>query len=202
MPLLIPIALSLASVSAQNCRCTSGSRCWPSDSEFKALASKVSQPLIHPIPPATPCYDSAAGNCTDVIANWHNSIWRSDQPGAAEFTNYETYTFENGTIQGCYLNTTLGVPCRQGNVPVIGVDARTPEDIQEAVRFAGKHNLRLVIKNTGYLPPSFTQFGFLRADRGFSQTRLSWKELCQGFVLNMDPSYEGHHFPPVILSHW
>ena len=35
-------------------------------------------------------------------------------------------------------------------VPVIGVDARMPGDVQEAVKFAGSHNLRLVIKNTGY----------------------------------------------------
>ena len=149
---LLTIALSLTSVSlkpAQTCRCTSGSGCWPSDSEFETLASKVSQPLIRPVPPATPCYDSAAGNCTDVLIGWYNGIWRSDQPGAAEHTNYETYTFPNGTIQGCYLNTTLDIPCQQGSVPVIGVGARTPEDIQEAVIFARDHNLRLVIKNTG-----------------------------------------------------
>ena len=164
----LTIALSLTSVSAQNCRCTSGSGCWPSDSEFQTLASKVSQPLIRPIPPATPCYDSTVGNCTDVIAGWYNSIWRSDQPGAAEHTNYETYAFPNGTIQGCYLNTTLGIPCQQGNVPVVGVDARTPEDIQEAVKFAGNHNLRLVIKNTGWvIRPTFTQFGFLQVGLRF-----------------------------------
>ena len=149
---LLTIALGLTPVipkSTRSCRCTSGSDCWPSDSEFQSLASKVSQPLVHPIPPATSCYDSAAGNCTDAIAGWHNGIWRSDQSGAAEHTNRETYTFPNGTIHGCYLNTSLGIPCQQGSVPVIGVDARTPSDIQEAVRFAGKHNLRLVIKNTG-----------------------------------------------------
>ena len=159
---LLAIALSLTLVSAHNCHCTSG---WPSDSEFQTLASKLSQPLIHPVPPATPCYDSTAGNCTDVLAGWYTGIWRSDQPGAAQNSNYETYTFPNGTIQGCYFNTTLGIACRQGSVPVIGVDARTPEDIQEAVRFAGSHNLRLVIKNTGCVncPPP-TQFGFLRAD--------------------------------------
>jgi len=146
---LLAIALSLTSISAQNCRCTFGSGCWPSDSEFQILVSKVSQPLIRPIPPATPCYDPTAGNCADVIAGWSDSVWRSDQPGAAESSNYETYTFPNGTIQGCYLNTTLGIPCQQGSVPVIGVDARTPEDIQEAVIFARKHNLRFVIKSTG-----------------------------------------------------
>jgi hypothetical protein len=149
---LLTVALSLTSaLTTNNCRCTSGSDCWPSDSEFQSLASKVSQPLIHPVPPATPCYDSAAGNCTDVRAGWFNGMWRSNQSGAAEHTNWETYILPNGTIQACYLNTTLGFPCQQGSVPVIGVDARTPDDIQEAVRFAGNHNLRLVIKNTGYL---------------------------------------------------
>jgi len=149
---LLTVALGFTLVfskQTQNCRCTSGSECWPSDSEFQTLASAVSQPLIHPVPPATPCYDSAAGNCTDVLAGWQNGTWRANQPGAAQLTNWETYTFPDGTIQGCYLNTSLSIPCQQGSVPVIGVDARTPEDIQEAVKFAGKHNLRLVIKNTG-----------------------------------------------------
>jgi len=146
---LLIIALCFTSAFANNCRCTFGSQCWPSDSVFQTLASQVSQPLIHPAPPATPCYNSASGNCSDVRAGWFNGVWRSDQPGASEHTNWETYTFSNGTIQACYLNTTLGVPCQQGGVPVIGVDARTPNDIREAVNFAAKHNLRLVIKNTG-----------------------------------------------------
>ena len=160
---LLTAALGITSVIStatnRNCRCTSESGCWPSASEFQTLASKVSQPLIYPIPPATPCYDSVAGNCTDVLAGWLNGLWRSNQSGASEITNWETYTFPNGTIQGCYLNTTLGFPCQQGSVPVIGVDARTPDDIQEAVIFAGKHNLRLVIKNTGRVRLSFLTVG-------------------------------------------
>ena len=35
--------------------------------------------------------------------------------------------------------------------PVIGVDARSPKDIQAAVSFASKHNLRLVIENTRFV---------------------------------------------------
>jgi len=56
----------------------------------------------------------------------------------------------NGTLEACFLNTTLGFPCSQGSVSVVGVDARSPEDIQAAVNFAAKYNLRLVIKNTGH----------------------------------------------------
>jgi len=82
-----------------------------------------------------------------VLAGWNNGVWRSDQPGAADHTNWET--FPDGTIQACYLDTSLGVARQQGNVPVIGVDAITPGDIQEAVNFVREHNLRLVIKNTG-----------------------------------------------------
>ena len=149
---LLTITLSLTTVlsgSARNCRCTFESECWPSNFEFQALTSRVSRPLLYPVPPATPCYNSTAGDCNNVLAGWNNGVWRSDQSGAADHTNWETYTFPNGTIQACYLNTLLGVACQQGNVPVIGVDASTPSDIQEAVNFVRKHNLRLVIKNTG-----------------------------------------------------
>jgi hypothetical protein len=153
LKILLFIALNPTSILSkqgrQNCRCTYGSECWPSNPDFQTLTSQVSQPLLYPAPPATPCYNSAVGNCSDVQASWFNAIWRSDQPGAAEHTNWETYTFLNGTIEACYLNTTLGIPCRQGSVPVIGVDARTPEDIQAAVKFVAKHDLRLVIKGTG-----------------------------------------------------
>jgi hypothetical protein len=60
---LLTIALGLTPIfsnSIRNCRCTSGSECWPSDSEFQTFASQVSQPLIHPAPPALPCYNPAS----------------------------------------------------------------------------------------------------------------------------------------------
>ena len=65
-------------------------------------------------------------------------------------TNFEALISPHGTpLETCYLNTSLGASCRQGDVPVIGVDARSVDDIRTAVKFAVKHNLRVVIKNTG-----------------------------------------------------
>ncbi|PIL35787.1 hypothetical protein GSI_02517 [Ganoderma sinense ZZ0214-1] len=85
------------------------------------------------------------------IQGWFDGNWRANHSGAMQNINYEAYIFPNGTIDACYLNTTLGAPCRQGSVSVIGVDARTVEDIQAAVMFAAKHEgLRLVVKNTGH----------------------------------------------------
>ena len=160
---IVPILV--ANKVSSTCRCLFGDPCWPNDGEFANLANQLSQPLLHPLPPPSPCYPVSApsGNCSDVIANYKNEQWRSDQPGAMEDTAYEVYIFPNKTISACYFNTTLGVPCTQGSVPPVGVDARSAADIQAAVKFSKKHNLKLVVKNTGhdFLGRSIAYGGFL-----------------------------------------
>lgn len=149
----LPLVLAQAATSSNDCRCLYGQPCWPSEQDFTSLSSNLSQPLIRPIPPASPCYPigNPSGNCSDVQLNWKDSNWRADQSGAYENTNFETFTNKNGSISACYLNTTLNLPCEQGSVPPIGVDAMTVGDVQTAVRFAVRHNLRLVVKNTGWV---------------------------------------------------
>ena len=134
---------------AATCRFLYGDSCWPSDSKFSQLAAQVSQPLVHPLPAASPCYSGSDSECAQVQASWTDPLWRSSQVGAMQSINYETFTFPNGTIEACYLNTALGVPCGQGSVSVIGVDARSVSDVQAAVKFAADNNLRLAVKNTG-----------------------------------------------------
>jgi hypothetical protein len=73
--------------------------------------------------------------------------------------NFESYIFENGTIDACYYNTTLRYPCDQGNIPILGVNVQQISDIQAAVRFAKQHNLRLIVKNTGYISILVGVFG-------------------------------------------
>ncbi|KAG7095769.1 hypothetical protein E1B28_006474 [Marasmius oreades] len=151
--LLATSLLSLTSGSVgSDCKCPYGDACWPSDSEFEHLSSQISQPIIRPTPPQAVCYPASnpSGNCTDVQTNIFNGNWVSDRAGAYQNINFQAYISPNGTVSSCYLNATLGFPCEQGNIPPIGVDARSAADIQAAVRFAAKHNLRLVVKNTGH----------------------------------------------------
>jgi len=113
--------------------------------------------LIKPIPPASACYPPSnpeSENCTEVLSHLSDASWRSNLPGAMQVINFESYTFKNGTINACYYNTSLGFPCKQGNVPVLGVEATTVSDIQATLKFVTEHNLRLIIKNTGYNPLS------------------------------------------------
>ncbi|KAI6024238.1 hypothetical protein EDC04DRAFT_2934018 [Pisolithus marmoratus] len=144
--------LAGAPVNSTGCLCTYGQPCWPTADQFAELESQVSQPLIYPVPSASACYpaNDPSGNCTQVVQGWTDGNWRSSLPGAMEEPNFESFIFKNGTISACYLNTSLGVPCEQGSVPVIGVDARTPQDIQAAVSFALRYNIKLVVKNTGH----------------------------------------------------
>ncbi|RPD61130.1 FAD-binding domain-containing protein [Lentinus tigrinus ALCF2SS1-6] len=149
---LLIFLLALPQISlAARCRCLYGDLCWPNESEFAQLSGQVSQPLLLPVPPARPCYISAnSSQCAEVIVGWNDGNWRANQTGAMQSPNFETFAFNNGTIDACYINTALDVPCRQGSVSVIGVDARSVGDIQAAVKFAAKHNLRLAVKNTGH----------------------------------------------------
>ncbi|KAF9236143.1 hypothetical protein BU15DRAFT_64240 [Melanogaster broomeanus] len=116
------------------------------------LQSQLSQPLVYPLPTAAACYPTSdpSGNCTDVIQNSEDGNWRSSMPGSMQFDNFETFMFKNGTIDSCYINTTITGSCGQGRVPVIGVDARSVTDIQAAINFAVKYSLKLVVKNTGH----------------------------------------------------
>ena len=138
--------------TTDSCRCLYGQSCWPSESEFSKLATRLTRPLLHPVPPASPCYPTSApsSSCSGVITNFSNSQWRSDQPGAMQNTNFESFTSIDGTTSACYLDTSLKTPCGLGSIPPVGVDARTPSDVQVAVTFANIHNLKLVVKSTGH----------------------------------------------------
>ena len=149
---LLAIGRSLTAwAGSSGCLCTFGQSCWPSASTFSQLQSLVSQPLVYPLPSASACYPPSdpSGNCTAVLENWYDANWRSSMPGSMEAPNFETFMFQNGTIDACYLNTTITGACEQGSVPVIGVDVRSVGDIQAAVTFAVQQNLKLVVKNTG-----------------------------------------------------
>ncbi|KAI0363913.1 FAD-binding domain-containing protein [Pilatotrama ljubarskyi] len=151
---LLPLSGSVtgAAVATSQCRCLFGDACWPSASAFSKLAKQVSQPLLRPLPPASPCYPASdpSGNCDAVHKLWTDASWRANQSGAMQGANFETFVFKNDTTSACFMNTSLDIPCTQGSVPVVGVDARTDADVQAAVQFVAAHNLRLVVKSTGH----------------------------------------------------
>lgn len=55
--------------------------------------------------------------------------------------------FTNGS---CLPFSPVSKPCTLGNLIVYAVDVSTPEHVSEALKFATKHNIRVVVRNTGH----------------------------------------------------
>ena len=193
------LSLFAANKATSTCRCLYDQLCWPKENEFATLATQLSQPLLHPLPPASPCYppSTPSGNCSIVIANYTNGNWRSDQPGSMQNTNFEAFIFPNDTISACYLNATLGFPCGQGSVPPVGVDARSASDVQAAINFVKQHNLKLAVKNTGhdYLGRSTARGGFLIWTHFMKDMSYNSTFIPQGAPVSTENTFNGK-FPP------
>lgn len=133
----------------RTCRCLATDPCWPSVDTWNQLNTSLSGGLVAVVPPAKPCHGENINEaeCQNVHKNWNDGFWRSDQPGALINVNFEIMSNETW---GCQLNVSASTPCTQGNLPVLAARVTSLADVQKAVRFAAKHNLRLVIKNSGH----------------------------------------------------
>lgn len=151
---LLVSALLAAPTSAGNlgraprCKCTANNSCWPSQRAFSSLARRLSNPLINVTPISQPCFAPTFNEdqCEVVHDRFNDGIWRTDQPGAMMSANWEA---ADGMTTSCHFNNSATGTCQQGRVPVIGVNATTVRDVQEAVKFAAENNLKVVVKNTG-----------------------------------------------------
>ena len=161
MIILSYVALALVAAvpptqAAVKCKCLPGDSCFPSNSTLSAFEKKLSHPLLYPRPvaavcfPHDPMYNEAV--CSTVKSNWHNGMVRASLPNALQFLNWESI-INSSAIQQCDPFGDVNNPtdtCFQGRVPWAVVNVTQVSDIQNTVRFASEHNLKLVVKNTGH----------------------------------------------------
>jgi FAD/FMN-containing dehydrogenase len=147
--LLLGVYVYSANSLETRCRCLSSDPCWPSLDTWNQLNASMTGGLVPVYPPAKPCHgvNVNQAECQNVHDHWYDGYWRSDQPGALNTMNFEILSNETW---GCQLNVSSSWPCSQGNLPTFAANVSTVADVQKAVQFASKHNLRLVIKNSGH----------------------------------------------------
>jgi hypothetical protein len=99
------------------------------------------------------------------------------------------------------LDTTFGIPCGQGSIPPVGVDARSPSDVQAAVKFAKQHNLKLVVKGTGhdFLGRSTARGGFLIWTHHLKQTVYNPTFVPEAAPVTTENTYNGDFYFIFIL---
>lgn len=131
-----------------HCRCFPTDTCWPSPSTWSKFNQTLGGKLIPTIPLASPCHDTFPGvpynaeKCALIRSNWprpilHDSTTHS--PMAPLFAN-----------QSCDPFTAREEPCEIGTYIRYAVRASGIQDYRATLAFATKHNIRLVIRNTGH----------------------------------------------------
>lgn len=129
---------------ASQCRCFPGDSCWPSPTAWSQLNSSVHERLIATIPLASPCHDPSfdSGICKTLMAGWllPETHYVSSSSIMAPFY----------ASNSCEPFTPETMPCTLGNLVDFAINVAEPADISEGIAFATKHNIRLVIRNTGH----------------------------------------------------
>ncbi|KAL4892468.1 hypothetical protein BDV59DRAFT_180015 [Aspergillus ambiguus] len=141
--------LSYACPHASSCRCRPHQSCWPSLRDWNALNDTIEGNLVALRPAAAACHPHEADEvfCKIVTEQWTNSTWRATQPGAVQYENFEAWAERN---ESCYIENPPNVPCGQGRISLYSALVKSAAHIQEAVRFANRRNLRVVIRNSGH----------------------------------------------------
>lgn len=126
------------------CKSTPSSKDWPSDRDWARLNSSISGHLIKTIPPGAVCHPDQASfdalACPSVTAGWQTSIWHTNDPVSSLHDNWNNDT--------CLPNPLA--PCSGAGYPVYVVNATSAEDVKKGIEFAGKNNIRLIVKGTGH----------------------------------------------------
>ena len=147
---LLSSSLDVASnaSSTASCRCFPGDACWPTNTQWNDFNHTVGGNLISSVPLAAVCHNNDAfttynlAECTALQDSWYlpeTHLVSSSSP--------MSYLFTNNT---CNPFSTPDSGCTLGNLVSYAVNATSTSDIQQTLAFANKHNVRLVIRNSGH----------------------------------------------------
>lgn len=133
--------------STSQCKCFPGDACWPSNAAWEALNATVEGRLVASIPLAAPCHHDqyAAYNtqeCATLQATWplpQTHYQSPSSPMAAWFSNNSCNPFLDASA-----------PCSNAAYVKYAVKAANVADYQATLAFTDKHNIRLVVRNTGH----------------------------------------------------
>ena len=149
--LTIPSPYGVFKQASLRCRTIPGDSSWPTDGIWAKLNSSIDGRLLATIPIGAPCHTSIPGQLNaswdeDACASLRDT-WFFPETHITSPTSPMAYAFSNNSCNPFSDKSTL---CAIGSHPLYVINATSAYDFQIAVRFAKKHNVRLVIRNTGH----------------------------------------------------
>ncbi|KAI5460548.1 hypothetical protein BGZ63DRAFT_405016 [Mariannaea sp. PMI_226] len=140
---ILPFA-SAGYIPDKSCKAFPGTPNWPSKHVWDGLNRSLGGRLLHPDPPAAACHSDwpeyNTSTCSKIKADWSVYEYHCDNPISVM---WDQYTNDTCLPDGNF-------PCSSKGYPAYVVNATTSEHVKLGVDFARKHNIRLVVKNTGH----------------------------------------------------
>ncbi|KAH8907907.1 FAD-binding domain-containing protein [Coniochaeta sp. PMI_546] len=127
-----------------SCKAIPGTPSWPSPISWARLNESTGGRLLQPPPPGAVChpgqptYNPAA--CPDVQAGWSTYDFHQRDPVSSMWNQYNN--------DSCLPESSY--PCSGQGYPIFVINATTADHVKLGVRFARRHNIRLVVKSTGH----------------------------------------------------
>ncbi|KAJ5662168.1 FAD-linked oxidoreductase sor8 [Penicillium maclennaniae] len=137
---LAPLVLGIQATSP-SCRCFPNEPCWPSPQQWSEFNATLGGKLISTVPIGSVChthgeyaaYDPDA--CADLISDW-----------AYPVTHYET---SSSPMASWFANFSCD-PFLAPDIPAIWAQCSGLLSTLNTLRFTNKHNIRIVVRNTGH----------------------------------------------------
>jgi hypothetical protein len=133
--------------ASRDCRCMPQDSCWPNETTWNQFNDTIGGKLIATIPIASPCHIDPFALYNETQCAQLRSDW------GFPATHYETSSSIMASIytnNSCNPFSAIDVPCTMGNYIQYAVNATKARDVQNSIHFATRHNIRLVIRNTGH----------------------------------------------------
>lgn len=148
------------------------SPCWPSGEEWQGLNETINGQLVLNEPLAVSCYPGPEENkerCAIVRAQYTNTTFQQLSPVGYSYPLFSGCPLvESGTSAG---------ECGLGGAPVYTVNATNTAHVAAGISFARKHNLRLVVRDTGHdLLGRSTGYGSLQIWIKYIKTGITFHE--------------------------
>jgi FAD/FMN-containing dehydrogenase len=143
------LALSLTSSSyaatkGTECRNIPSDSEWPTSDDWNTLNRTVEGRLIANVPIAAVCHGS---RYDQEQCHWLRNNWHFPQTHLSSPSSPMAYFYTDGS---CDPFAEPKQPCDLGPLAVYTVNATTSNHYKAAIDFVNKHNIRLVIRNSGH----------------------------------------------------
>lgn len=133
----------------RQCKCGPDQSCWPSKDVWSQLNATIGGRLIQTVPIGAVCHDSFNGisyyNAAECAAL--KASWALPDPHLASSSSVMASIWANAS---CDPFDPASAPCRLDDYVQYTVNVTQQSDIKAALAFVQKHNIRLVIRNTGH----------------------------------------------------